>query len=604
MHFKITDWLPTTLEEVQKRGWDCLDVILFTGDAYVDHPAFGAAVIGRTLEAIGLKVAIVPQPNWRDDLRDFKKLGIPKLFFAVTSGNMDSMVNHYTANKRLRSDDAYTPDNKAGFRPDYATYVYTNILKQIYPQTPVIIGGIEASLRRFTHYDYWQDKLKPSILAECNADLLIYGNGEYVLKELVDLLQSGRKINQIKELKQTAFLVQQKEFDKKNAIVLHSFEDCIKDKRKFAENFKNIEIQSNSLAPKQIIEPFANSFVVVNEPKTEYSQEEIDTPFDLPYTRLPHPKYAKRGKIPAYEMIRHSINIHRGCFGGCSFCTISAHQGKFILSRSEKSILQEIDKIAKSPDFYGHITDLGGPSANMYKMKGNNIEQCKKCIRFSCIFPSICTNLNTDHTPLNNLYKKAWENPKIKFITIGSGIRYDLLFNKEKKISGDKLTYLQLLIKKFISGRLKVAPEHISDNVLKLMRKPNFDFFILFKKFFDDINRKDNKSQQLIPYFISSHPGSKLEDMAELAVETKVLNFKLEQVQDFTPTPLTASSVMYYTGLEPYTMEKVFIAISKQEKLEQRMFFFWYKPENQQQIKSKLFQIRRQDLINKLFSKK
>lgn len=603
MYFKIIDWLPTTLEEVQKRSWSYLDVILFTGDAYVDHPAFGAAVIARTLEALGLKVAIVAQPNWRDDLRDFKKLGTPRLFFAVTSGNMDSMVNHYTANKRLRSDDAYTPNNKAGFRPNYATYVYTNILKKLFPQTPIIIGGIEASLRRFTHYDYWQDKLKPSILAECNADLLIYGNGEYVLKELVEELQKGTSIKQIRNLKQTAFVVQQKDFDTKEAIMLHSFEQCQKDKRKFAENFKNIEIQSNSLLPRRIIEPYANKYVVVNQPKTEFTQQEIDAPFDLPYTRMPHPKYSKRGKIPAYEMIRHSVNIHRGCFGGCSFCTISAHQGKFILSRSQKSILKEIEKITNTPDFYGHITDLGGPSANMYAMKGKNIELCNKCTRFSCIFPKICSNLNSDHSALNNLYKKASENPKIKFITIGSGIRYDLLFDKDKKIEADKLTYLQELVKNYVSGRLKVAPEHTSDNVLKLMRKPSFEYFVLFKKYFDEINRKENKNQQLIPYFISSHPGSKLEDMAQLSIETKYLNFKLEQVQDFTPTPLTAASVMYYSGLEPYTMEKVFVATSKQDKLEQRMFFFWYKQENQQQIKSKLFQIKRQDLINKIFSK-
>lgn len=601
--FKITDWLPTTLEEVKKRDWDYIDVILFTGDAYVDHPSFGAAVIGRTLEYLGLRVAIVPQPNWQDDLRDFKKLGVPRLFFAVTSGNMDSMVNHYTANRRLRSDDAYTAGGKSGFRPDYATYIYTNNLKKLFPDVPVLIGGIEASLRRFTHYDYWQDSLKPSILAQCNADLLIYGNGEFVLPELIEKLQKGAKFSEITELPQSVFLTSNINFDKSNVIELFSNEECLVDKKKFAENFKNIEIQSNLIHAQRIIQKHGDKFLVVNPPKADLTQEEIDLTYKLPYTRLPHPKYAKRGHIPAYEMIKDSVNIHRGCFGGCSFCTISAHQGKFIMSRSEKSILDEVDKIVKMPDFSGHITDLGGPSANMYMMKGKDLSVCEKCKKNSCIFPVICPNLDSDHSYLTQLYKKVRNIGEIKQVTIGSGIRYDMFFDKNNQIKGDKKTYAEELIKYHVSGRLKVAPEHTSEEVLSVMRKPSFEFFRLFKKFFDETNAKIGKNQQLIPYFISSHPGCRLDDMAELAIETKSLNFRLEQVQDFTPTPLTAASVIYYSGIDPYTMQKVRCAKTKEEKTDQQMFFFWYKPEMKNKIKTKLAQINRKDLISQLFNK-
>ncbi|MBN2663556.1 MAG: YgiQ family radical SAM protein [Bacteroidales bacterium] len=603
-NLNITNWLPTTAKEVKERGWDELDIILFTGDAYVDHPAFGAAVIGRSLEAEGYKVAIVPQPNWQDDLRDFKKLGKPRLFFAVTSGNMDSMINHYTSNRRLRSDDAYSAGGKAGFRPDYATYVYSQNIKEIYPDIPVVIGGIEASLRRFTHYDYWQNKLKPSILAQSKADLLIYGNGEHAIIELANLLDKGVPFNSIKNLSQSAILSENYKINKEETIVLHSHEECLKDKKKFAENFKLIEIESNSMTPKIIVQQNRKKLLVVNPPVLSVLQKEIDKSFDLPYTRLPHPKYQKRGAIPAFEMIKFSINIHRGCFGGCSFCTISAHQGKFVLSRSEKSILKEAKKITQMPDFKGHISDLGGPSANMYMMQGVDIEKCKKCKRSSCIYPSVCSNLNTNHTPLIEIYKKVREHDKVKQVTIGSGIRYDLLFDENTEIRGDKLKYTQDLIKHHISGRLKVAPEHTSEKVLKIMRKPSFKLFHRFKKYFDGINNKTGLNQQLIPYFISSHPGSTDADMADLAIETKSLNFKLEQVQDLTPTPLTAAAVMFYTGFHPYTLEKIHVAKSKQEKLDQKMFFFWYKPEFRDQIKAKLRKIGKTDMIDKLFGKK
>ncbi len=600
----ITNWLPTTLKEVKQKKHDYLDVILFTGDAYVDHPSFGAAIIGRVLENEGLNVAIIPQPNWQDDLRDFKKLGRPRLFFAVTSGNMDSMVNHYTANKRKRSNDAYTPEGRAGFRPDYATIVYSKILKNIFPDVPVILGGIEASLRRLAHYDYWSNSLKPSILIDSKADMLVYGNGEKAIIEIVNLMKKGIKISNIKNINQTAFLSSKnkKTADKKmESCPLNSYEDCLENKKKLAINFKLTEIESNKIHAKQLTQRFKNKIIVVNPPFPKTSETEIDSFYNLPFTYLPHPKYKKRGKIPAYEMIKFSINIHRGCFGGCSFCTISAHQGKFIVSRSERSILKEVDKISNMPDFKGYISDIGGPSANMYKMQGNNIEICKKCIRPSCINPNICKNLNTNHKQLIDIYKKIRNRPLVKKATIGSGIRHDMLFDANGNVTRDKYQYTEELMKYHISGRLKTAPEHTSEKVLKIMRKPSFRIFNKFKNLFDKINRKNKLNLQLIPYFISSHPDCTETDMAELAVKTKELNFRLEQIQDLTPTPMTLAAVIYYSGFHPYTMKKIYTARNAQAKLDQRMFFFWYKKEYKNKIKQKLIKINRKDLINKLF---
>jgi len=606
--YKTTDFLPTTKKELKLFGWDELDVIIFSGDAYIDHPAFGAGVIGRIIQKAGLRVAIVPQPNWRDDLRDFKKLGNPRLFFGVTAGNMDSMINHYTANKRLRSNDAYTADGKAGFRPDYAVTVYTKILKDLFPETPVVIGGIEASLRRLTHFDYWSDKLKPSVLIESGADLLVYGNGEKPITEIARLAAKGVPVTSMKNIAQTVYLSDyvpnlKRAKPKHPTISLNSHEVCLKDKQKFAENFKQIEIQSNMLKHAKILEQKTGDFYVnVNPPFSGTTEKEIDSFYDLPYTRLPHPKYKNKGNIPAYEMIKFSVNMHRGCFGGCSFCTISAHQGKFITSRSEKSILKEVDDIANMPDFKGTISDLGGPSANMYKMQGNDLSICEKCKRPSCIYPEICFNLNTDHSELTNIYKKTRQHPKIKHAFIGSGIRYDLLFNKQGKITGDKDEYSKELIKHHVSGRLKVAPEHTEETVLKMMRKPTFDLFYKFKKYFEKVNLDLKMNQQIIPYFISRQTGSKDTDMAELAAKTKKLNFQLEQVQDMTPTPMTVAAVIYYSGFHPYTLEKVYTARSKEQKLSQRMFFFWYKKEFRQQIKDRLLKMKRKDLVKSLFS--
>lgn len=615
---QLTDWLPTTKKEAELRGWEKLDVILFSGDAYVDHPSFGAAVIGRTLEAMGLKVAIVPQPNWRDDLRDFKKLGRPRLFFGISAGCMDSMVNKYTANKRLRSEDAYTPDGRHDMRPEYPSIVFANILKELYPDTPVILGGIEASLRRLTHYDYWADRVRPSILTESKADLLIYGMGE---KPIADLCRHfSEKVGDTQEasandiphdILQTAYLAGKPDKDQlppnpngEGDLILFSHEECLKDKKKQAQNFRHIEEESNRYAAARILQQVDGRTVVVNPPYPPMTQGELDRSFDLPYTRLPHPKY-KNKRIPAYDMIKFSVNIHRGCFGGCAFCTISAHQGKFIVSRSKESILKEVKAITEMPDFKGYLSDLGGPSANMYRMGGKDETLCRKCRRPSCIHPKVCPNLNADHRPLLDIYHAVDAMPGIKKSFIGSGVRYDLLLHKSKDANANKSAaeYTRELIVRHVSGRLKVAPEHTSDKVLYLMRKPSFELFYEFKRIFDKLNREENLRQQLIPYFISSHPGCTEEDMAELAVITKRLDFHLEQVQDFTPTPMTVATEAWYTGFHPYTLEPVYSAKTQKEKLAQRMFFFWYKPEERRAIVNELKRIGRSDLIPKLYGR-
>ena len=601
----ITKWLPTTKKEVEKQGWGELDVILVSGDAYVDHPAFGPAVIGRVIESEGYRVAIIPQPNWQDDLRDFKKLGKPRFFFGVTSGGMDSMVNHYTANKRLRSTDAFTPGGKSGFRPDYAITTYTKILKSIFPDVPVIIGGIESSLRRVTHYDYWSDKLAPSILETSGADLLVYGMGEQPLKEILKLMEKGVPFHQLTMVKQTAYILDQNRAVPKNKkwkdITINSHQNCLEDKKAFAANFKRIEQESNKVFANRIIQDIAGKTLIINPPFQTMTEKEIDRSFDLPYTRLPHPKYKKRGAIPAFEMIKFSINMHRGCFGGCSFCTISAHQGKFIASRSQKSILNEVDQVVNMPDFKGYISDLGGPSANMYKMKGVVQEVCDKCIAPSCIHPVICNNLDTNHSQITEIYRKVDEHPKVKKAFVGSGIRHDLLTKSYNKNADSSINdYLVQLLTRHVSGRLKVAPEHTSSETLKIMRKPSFEHFKEFKKLFDNIDKKFGLNQQLIPYFISSYPGCREEEMANLAVETKELGFKLELVQDFTPTPMTVATVMYYSGYHPYTLKKYYTPKSKQEKSNQHRFFFWYKKENRDWIKRRLIDTKRPDLLKRL----
>ena len=611
---KITDWLPTTRKEAQLRGWEQMDVIIFSGDAYIDHPSFGAAVIGRLLEAEGLRVAIVPQPNWQDDLRDFKKMGRPRLFFGISAGCMDSMVNKYTAAKRFRSEDAYSPDGKHSMRPEYATTVYSNALKSLFPDTPILIGGIEASMRRFTHYDYWQDSLKKSILVDSKADILVYGMGEQPILAIADAMKKELSTSGVEymtaqrakeitaEIPQTGHLLKRNEIEaQENDRTLYSHEECLKSKEKQAANFLAIEKESNRVNARRLLQPCNEGVIVVNPPFATMTTEQLDHSFDLPYTRLPHPKYNGK-RIPAYDMIKFSVNIHRGCFGGCAFCTISAHQGKFIANRSEESILREVKEITKLPDFKGYLSDLGGPSANMYMMRGRNSALCAKCSRPSCIQPKVCPNINIDHRPLLELYKKVDALPQIKKSFIGSGVRYDMLLHRSGDEALDRASdkYTEELIKNHVSGRLKVAPEHTNERVLKLMRKPSFALFHKFKHIFDRINNANNLRQQLIPYFISSHPGSTLESMAELAAETRQLNFHLEQVQDFTPTPMTMATEMYYTGINPETNESIYCARSMRDKEAQRMFFFWYKPEERRRLRETLKRIGRNDLIKKM----
>ena len=605
--YRLTDFLPTTKKEMELRGWDYVDVILFSGDAYVDHPSFGAAVIGRVLESHGYRVAIIPQPDWHGDYRDFKKLGRPRLFFGISPGCMDSMVNKYTANRRLRSEDAYSPDGRHDCRPEYPTIVYSRILRQLYPDVPIVLGGIEASLRRLTHYDYWQDRLRKCILCDSGADIISYGMGEKTVVSIAQRLAGGEDIKQLHDLPQTVYLAKEKDIPggiTNDDIVLHSHEECLRNKRAEAENYRHIEEESNKYHAQRLLQKVDGIYAVVNPPNPPMTTDELDASFDLPYTRLPHPKY-KGKRIPAYEMIKHSVNIHRGCFGGCAFCTISAHQGKFITCRSKESILKEVRQVTEMDDFKGYLSDLGGPSANMYGMHGRNLRACEKCKRPSCIHPQVCPNLNTDHSALLDIYHAVDALPKVKKSFIGSGVRYDLLLHhsKDEKSNEAARQYTRELICKHVSGRLKVAPEHTSDKVLYLMRKPSFQQFEQFKRIFDRINREENMRQQLIPYFISSHPGCKEADMAELAVITKRLDFHLEQVQDFTPTPMTIATEMWYSGYDPYTLEPVFSAKTAREKLAQRMFFFWYKREERRHIEQELKRIGRPDLISKLYSK-
>ena len=602
---QLTDFLPTTKKECELRGWTELDIILFSGDAYVDHPSFGAAVIGRTLENAGYRVAIVPQPDWHGDFRDFKKLGRPRLFFGISPGCMDSMVNKYTANKRLRSEDAYSPDGRHDCRPENPTIVYSRILRQLFPDVPIILGGIEASLRRLTHYDYWDDCLRKCILCDSAGDMISYGMGEKTVLELARQLDEGLSIHDIKDVPQTVYIAKHKEDISggitDDDIILHSHEECLRDKRAEAENFRHIEEESNKMHAQRLIQAVDGKYVVVNPPYPPMTTEEVDASFDLPYMRVPHPKY-KGKRIPAYEMIKFSVNLHRGCFGGCAFCTISAHQGKFIASRSKESIMREVKEVVKLPDFKGYISDLGGPSANMYGMHGRNLKACEKCKRPSCVHPAICPNLDTDHSRLIDIYRSVDALPEVKKSFIGSGVRYDLLLyhSKDDKANESAREYTRELICNHVSGRLKVAPEHTSDSVLYLMRKPSFRLFEEFKRIFDKINREKGLKQQIIPYFISSHPGCHEEDMADLAVRTKRLDFQLEQVQDFTPTPMTVSTETWYSGFDPYTLEPVFSAKTQKDKLAQRQFFFWYKPEERRQIEATLRRIGRPDLIREL----
>ena len=564
--------IPTSVKEVKKLGWDYIDVIIFTGDAFVDHPSFGTACIARWLEKHGYRVAVVPQPNWRDDLRDFRKLGAPRLYFAVCGGAMDSMVNHYTAGKRLRHDDAYTPEGKAGQRPDRAVTVYTKILKQLWPDVPVVIGGVEASLRRLTHYDYWDDCLMPSILVDSGADWLCYGMGERPMLELTKAVEAGRNLHQMERIPQIAFL-RKGRCKAEGALVLHSFETCLKDKKAFAENFHEIETYANMLHPQTIVEAVGDGYVQVNPPYPPASTGEMDSFWDLPFTKLPHPRYAGK-RIPAYDMIKDSIITHRGCFGGCNFCTIAVHQGKFIQSRSEESIVAEVRRLAAMPEFHGNISDLGAPTANMYGMRGADTSRCEVCRRKSCLYPAPCRNLDRSHERVLRMYGKVMAVKGVKHAYIGSGVRYDLFLDEKGFIDDTGKPYLKSLMLEHTSGRLKVAPEHTEDKVLGYMAKPSFKLFERLRTEFDAINRENGTHTELVPYFISSHPGCTFQDMERLAHNPGLKGIWMDQVQDFTPTPMTTSSVMFYTGLDPRTLKPVFVERDPDRKKAQKQLFF------------------------------
>lgn len=564
--------IPTSVKEVQRLGWDYIDVIFFTGDAFVDHPSFGTACIARYLEKFGYRVAVVPQPNWKDDLRDFRKLGAPRLYFAVNSGAMDSMVNHYTAARRLRHEDAYTPDGQFGRRPDRAVTVYTKILKRLWPDVPVVIGGVEASLRRLAHYDYWDNSIHPSILVDSGADWLCYGMGERTMLELTRAIESGRNLRQMENIAQLAFY-RKGTCKLDGALVLHSYERCLEEPRSFAENFHQIEIHANMLTPQTLVEPVGDGYVRVNPPLPPATTEEMDSFWDLPFTKKPHPRY-KGKRIPAYDMIKDSIITHRGCFGGCNFCTIAAHQGKFIQSRSEESILKEVRELAAMPEFRGNISDLGAPTANMYGMHGKDPSRCAVCRRKSCLFPSPCSNMDRNHERVLALYRRVDAVKGIRHSYIGSGVRYDLFLDEKGFVDESGKKYLRELMLHHTSGRLKVAPEHTEDKVLYYMAKPSFRLFERLRAEFDKINREEGTHTELVPYFISSHPGCTLQDMRKLASNKSLRGIWMEQVQDFMPTPMTTSSIMFCTGLDPRTMKEVFVEHDPERKKEQKSLFF------------------------------
>lgn len=564
--------IPTSVKEVQRLGWDYIDVIFFTGDAFVDHPSFGTACIARYLEKFGYRVAVVPQPNWKDDLRDFRKLGAPRLYFAVNSGAMDSMVNHYTAARRLRHEDAYTPDGQFGRRPDRAVTVYTKILKRLWPDVPVVIGGVEASLRRLAHYDYWDNSIHPSILVDSGADWLCYGMGERTMLELTRAIENGRNLRQMENIAQLAFY-RKGTCKLDGALVLNSYERCLEEPRAFAENFHQIEVHANMLTPQTLVEPVGDGYVRVNPPLPPATTEEMDSFWDLPFTKKPHPRY-KGKRIPAYDMIKDSIITHRGCFGGCNFCTIAAHQGKFIQSRSEESILKEVRELAAMPEFRGNISDLGAPTANMYGMHGKDPSRCAVCRRKSCLFPSPCSNMDRNHERVLALYRRVDAVKGIRHSYIGSGVRYDLFLDEKGFVDGSGKKYLRELMLRHTSGRLKVAPEHTEDKVLYYMAKPSFRLFERLRAEFDKINREEGTHTELVPYFISSHPGCTLQDMRKLASNRSLNGIWMEQVQDFMPTPMTTSSIMFCTGLDPRTMKEVFVEHNPERKKEQKSLFF------------------------------
>ncbi len=571
---------------MNRRGWDSADVVLVTGDAYIDHPSFAMAILGRVLEAAGFRIGIVSQPDWRS-CDDWRRFGRPRLFFAVSAGNMDSMINHYTANRKVRNDDAYSPGARIGLRPDRATLAYCQRAREAYKGVPVIAGGVEASLRRLGHYDYWSDKVRRSILMDCKADLLVFGMGEEAIVEIAQRLDGAQSLRDLRDMRGVAYALGSSEIPPEDALVLPSFETIRSDKRAFAEATRIIHNETNPFNARRLVQWHDRQAVVCNKPPLPISEAAMDRVYGLPYTRDPHPSYTE--PIPAFEMIKDSITIMRGCFGGCTFCSITTHQGRIIQSRSKKSILNEVRQMTKAAQFKGVVSDLGGPTANMYQMKCSQPEVEAICRRQSCLHPTICKLLGTDHEPLIQLMKEARETAGVKKVLVASGIRMDLARRSPR--------YMRDLTRHHVGGHLKVAPEHTDPDVLARMRKPSTDDFEKFAEAFAAESKRSGKKQYLVPYFIASHPGSDLDAMIDLAIFLKRNGYKPDQVQDFIPAPFDVATAMYYTGIDPFTKKPVQVAKHLRDRKLQRALMQFFKPENYLEVRKALLKAGRGDLI-------
>ena len=578
--------LPMSMKEAKARGWDELDVVFITGDAYIDHPSFAMAILGRTLEAAGFRVGIVSQPDWHncDPWREF---GRPRLFFGISAGNMDSMINHYTANRKVRNSDAYSPGGRIGVRPDRATLAYCHRAREAYKGVPVIAGGVEASLRRLAHYDFWGDNVRKSILLDSKADLVMYGMGENPIVEIAQRLDAGETVKDLRDMRGAAYVCGAKDPIPEDALELPSFEEVRDDKYQFAEATKIIHNETNPYNAQRLIQKHGNQTVVVNPPQFPITQTAMDGIYGLPYTRKPHPKYTE--PIPAFATIKDSVTIMRGCFGGCTFCSITAHQGRTIQSRSKDSVIGEIKKMADDPSFTGVVSDIGGPTANMYELQCSKPEVEAKCRRQSCVHPKICKLLGTDHGPLIQLMREARDVKGVRKVLVASGVRMDLARRSPE--------YVKELTEHHVGGLLKVAPEHASDGVLDKMRKPSVDDFENFSEIFREQSKETGKKQYLVPYFISSHPGSDLNSMIDLAVFLKRNGYKPDQVQDFIPAPLDVATCMYYTEMDPFTKEPVFIAKKLKDRKAQRALMQFFKPENYFEVRKALLEMGRKELI-------
>lgn len=578
--------LPMSLEEMHERGWDEADIVFVTGDAYIDHPSFAMAILGRVLEAAGFRVAILSQPDWRS-ADPWKTFGRPRLFFAISAGNMDSMINHYTASKKVRNSDAYSPGGRIGLRPDRATLSYCQRAREAYKGVPIIAGGVEASLRRLAHYDYWSEKVRKSILLDCKADLLVYGMGEDSIVEIAKRIDKGEPLTNLRDMRGVAYALGASETPPADCLVLPSYEEVCADKPTFAEATRMIHNETNPYNARRLLQYHDRQAIVANPPPLPVSEKVMDRIYGLPYTRRPHPRYTE--PIPAFEMIKDSITIMRGCFGGCTFCSITAHQGRIIQSRSKESILSEIETMGADPSFKGTISDIGGPTANMYQMKCSKPEVEAVCRRQSCVHPTICKLLGTDHAPLVDLLREARQTDGIKKVLVASGIRMDLA-----RLSPE---YMKDLVQHHVGGHLKVAPEHVDPYVLDKMRKPSTDDFEKFAQVFDSESKKAGKKQYIIPYYIASHPGSDLDAMIALAVFLKQSGYRPDQVQDFIPAPFDVATAMYYTGIDPFTRKPVYVAQHLRDRKLQRALLQYFKPENYFEVRQALEKAGRQDLI-------